>query len=321
MNVSVPRISCRHSKKFRCQMVAICRPAPQLLIVALLIVIFQQVLAQVAVEIAPDAVDVVGVVLGVVVLDQERRALNRGSSAGRPCSGRRPRRSRCSYPTFSIWSSRAAATLLRHVVGVLAEQRHQLIELLRHSAWTRRIPEGCPWMAALRLFIVIISPGAFSAKIAVFFCSASSDVMRSRPRSSSAERTRKPVRGPSRTSAGLAPKKLGPSTTFPFDDREVLADVVALHAISPSGVIPGRAENREVVFLRIAPLAVVLLHQAQHVFQAHDRDRLHVARLAETGAQQRAGEVLLIRTTFRAAASPCARWARRTSSSARHRRT
>ena len=41
-----------------------------------LVVQLQQVHAEVAVEIAPDGVDVVGVVLRVVVFDQERRGLH-----------------------------------------------------------------------------------------------------------------------------------------------------------------------------------------------------------------------------------------------------
>src|SRR2546429_3462859 len=48
-----------------------------------------------------------------------------------------------------------------------------------------------------------------------------------------------------------------------------------------------RAEDREVVFLRVASLPVVLLHPAQHVFQAHDGDGLDESRLAESGADQR----------------------------------
>ena len=40
------------------------------------VVLLEQVVAEIALEIAPDAVDVVGVVLGVVVFDQEGRALD-----------------------------------------------------------------------------------------------------------------------------------------------------------------------------------------------------------------------------------------------------
>src|SRR5438094_2879608 len=40
------------------------------------VVLGQQVRAEIALEIAPDAVDMVGIVLGVVILDQERRSLN-----------------------------------------------------------------------------------------------------------------------------------------------------------------------------------------------------------------------------------------------------
>jgi hypothetical protein len=44
--------------------------------VALLVVAPQEVVAEVALRIPPDAVDVVGVVLGVVVLDPQRRTVD-----------------------------------------------------------------------------------------------------------------------------------------------------------------------------------------------------------------------------------------------------
>ena len=41
-----------------------------------LVVLLEQVVAEIVFEVSPDAVNVVGVVLGVVVLDQERRPLD-----------------------------------------------------------------------------------------------------------------------------------------------------------------------------------------------------------------------------------------------------
>lgn len=52
------------------------RCAARLLLVRLLVVLLQQVLAEVVGEVAPDGVDVVGVVLRVVVFEEEGRALH-----------------------------------------------------------------------------------------------------------------------------------------------------------------------------------------------------------------------------------------------------
>src|ERR1035438_5773309 len=57
------------------------------------------------------------------------------------------------------------------------------------------------------------------------------------------------------------------------DDGVVLAEVMALDAIAPGAGIAGRAKDGEVVFLGIAPFAGILLHDAQHVFEAHDGHR------------------------------------------------
>jgi predicted nuclease of restriction endonuclease-like (RecB) superfamily len=53
-------------------------------------------------------------------------------------------------------------------------------------------------------------------------------------------------------------------------------------------------EHREVVEFRIADLAAIVLNDPEHVFQAHDRHGLDVPRLAESGCQESAGEVLLM---------------------------
>src|ERR1035441_2308740 len=77
------------------------------------------------------------------------------------------------------------------------------------------------------------------------------------------------------------------------DHGVVLAEVVALDAIAPRAAIAGGAEDGEVVFFGVAPLAGILLHDAQDVFQTHDGDCLDVSGLAQSGAQQGAGEMAL----------------------------
>jgi hypothetical protein len=61
--------------------------------------------------------------------------------------------------------------------------------------------------------------------------------------------------------------------------------MVALDAVAPRVAVGGSAENRKIVFLRVAALAAVVLHKLEHVFQTHDRDGLDVARLAQPGRQ------------------------------------
>ena len=62
-----------------------------------------------------------------------------------------------------------------------------------------------------------------------------------------------PCFGPSRTSAGFDPKKVGePTTNAPFDDREVQRHVVAFDAPSPRPTRRRRAEDREEIPLGIA---------------------------------------------------------------------
>src|ERR1035438_2091003 len=206
--------------------------------------------------------------------------------------------------------------------------------------WAAEIPEACPLRAARRPLEVRMSAGALGSTMAVLRCSAVRAVIRSRPRSSSAARTRRPARGPTRTSAreggGGRGSQEGGLTLFggesgnqvaaqvflggqdaqagarsyahfggigaeetrgvdhaAVDHGIVLAEVVALDAIAPGSGIARCAEDGEVVFFGVAPLARVLFQDAQDVFQAHDGDRLHVARLAEAGAQQGACQMAL----------------------------
>src|SRR5262249_59249431 len=77
-------------------------------------------------------------------------------------------------------------------------------------------------------------------------------------------------------------------------DGVVLADVVAFDAVAPGAGFSGRAEDGEVIFFGVAALAAVLFLNAEDVFEAHDGNGLHESGLAEPGADERAGEVLLV---------------------------
>src|SRR5262249_39610323 len=136
------------------------------------------------------------------------------------------------------------------------------------------MPEGWPLSAAWRLLEVRISPGALASRL----------VMSSRPRSSSAARTRSPARGPSRTSAGVGAEEARGVDDLAVGDGVVLADVVAFDAVAPGAGFSGRAEDGEVIFFGVAALAAVLFLNAEDVFEAHDGNGLHESGLAEPGA-------------------------------------
>src|ERR1700677_2423280 len=74
----------------------------------------------------------------------------------------------------------------------------------------------------------------------------------------------------------------------------VLAEMVALDTVAPGATVGRSAEHGEIVFLRVAVLAAILLHDLEHFLQAHDRHRLDVPRLAQAGRKQCAGELPLI---------------------------
>jgi hypothetical protein len=70
------------------------QPAVLLRVMAGRVMLLEQVLAEVAAQVAPDRVDVIGVVLRVVQLDQERRGLNAVIVRGAPANYNPTMRSR-----------------------------------------------------------------------------------------------------------------------------------------------------------------------------------------------------------------------------------
>src|SRR5262249_31928419 len=80
----------------------------------------------------------------------------------------------------------------------------------------------------------------------------------------------------------------------PCGYRIVPGQVVALEAGPPRASVGWGAEHREIVFLRGSALPACGLNHLAHVLQTPERDRLDVARLAQSGCQQGTREVLLI---------------------------
>src|SRR5260370_37166419 len=70
--------------------------------------------------------------------------------------------------------------------------------------------------------------------------------------------------------------------------------MMALATVAPGTVVRRSPEHGKIVLLWISALAAVVLDELEHVFQAHDRHGLDIARLTQAGGQERAGEVLLI---------------------------
>ena len=57
-------------------------------------------------------------------------------------------------------------------------------------------------------------------------------------------------------------------------------EVVTLNSETPGSRIRRLPKDAEVVFLRVAPVAVILFYDAEHVFKAHDGDGLDITLLA-----------------------------------------
>jgi hypothetical protein len=74
--------------------------------------------------------------------------------------------------------------------------------------------------------------------------------------------------------------------------------VVAFNAIAPRAGIRGGPKDTEVVFAGIATFSIVLFHNAEDIFQAHDGLGFDDPLLAEAGAEESRGKVLLCHCHF-----------------------
>src|ERR1700757_5044790 len=93
-----------------------------------LVMLLEQVLAEVAGHLAPDGMNMICVILRVIQLDQERRRLNPVIVRGAPASSPRPCEvdisSRLINLGYSLFSE-----FVGHVAGIFLDQRHEGIEL------------------------------------------------------------------------------------------------------------------------------------------------------------------------------------------------
>src|ERR1700757_4030030 len=114
-----------------------------------LVMLLEQVLAEVAGHLAPDGMNMICVILRVIQLDQERRRLNPVIVRVAPASSPRPcgvdissRFIYLGYPPFSQF--------VGDIPSIFLHQRHKRIELPELVVEADR-PDGWPWRAALRL--------------------------------------------------------------------------------------------------------------------------------------------------------------------------
>ena len=169
------------------------------------VVFSQQVFAPVAVEVAPHAVNVIGVVLGVVVLEQKRAALHAVVvafaflQAAHPCEFDLVKACLADFvqPLVRLRSRLRAQVLLDE-----SEQRALLIFAELAIGDAPVFPDG-------RFALVRVIARRGNADNGVGALRGDENSTSARPRSSSALSTRVPFIGPSRTSAGFAPKNCG----------------------------------------------------------------------------------------------------------------
>src|SRR6185369_13898096 len=98
--------------------------------------------------------------------------------------------------------------------------------------------------------------------------------------------------------SGVGAEETRPIHHLAVRHRVVLAEVMSLHAPAPGSRIGRRAEHCEMILLRIAALATIVLERLQHVLQAHDGDGFDVADLAQPGRQQRTRQIPLAGAHF-----------------------
>ena len=95
---------------------------------AVLIMLLQQVLAKIIGRVAPDGMDVIGVVLSVVQFDKERRRLN--PVIMRLALGDTARPSKVDIPAgFVDLLHSLFSQVLGHIAGVFFQKSHEGIEL------------------------------------------------------------------------------------------------------------------------------------------------------------------------------------------------
>ena len=83
----------------------------------------------------------------------------------------------------------------------------------------------------------------------------------------------------------IRPEETRSTYYLPIHHCVVLTEMMTLDPVAPRSLIRRSTEEREVILFRISALAAVVLHELQHIFHAHDRDRFDVTRLAQSRRQ------------------------------------
>src|ERR1019366_3970573 len=266
-------------------------PSGSGLVVTALVVQLQQIHAKVAVEIAPDGMDVVGVVLGVVVFDQKPRSLHpivvRVALLNAAGPGEVDILARLLDLLFA-----AFRYLVRHVSRILFDERHQQFELLGIHLGSLQsggltLQRSLAAVERQDIFVRLRVDDRHLALLGIERLDhGAAEIFLGGQHAQSFTRAFSHLRG-------IGAEETRCPRHMAANHGVVLAEVVAFHAIAPGSVGRRHAEYGDEVFLGIALGAGAMLDDAQHVFQAHDRFRLEVALLAESRAKKRRGQMLL----------------------------
>src|SRR5215472_3052704 len=248
------------------------------------VVLGEEIFAPVAVEVAPDAVDVVGVVLGVVELDEKRFSLDPVIMADAALEPAHPGESNRVQPRAANLVEPLLSLSARLRVEVFLDQRQQ------------------------RSLLVVVQRGVGDAGIGLdcgFALVAGDDVGRGGPGQDrhgtlrGGERLQQrvaqvlfgaqwacPLHGSLAHLGGVGPKELwAAGDRLAVHDGPVLRTVMSLVTPTPGSTFHGFTEEGEEVELGITRWSSSLFDLAQHVFELADGFGLAVSLLAQARAQ------------------------------------
>src|SRR5260370_1099561 len=233
-----------------------------------LVMLAQQVAAEVARKVAPHRMDVVGVVLRVVELDQKRGRLN---AVVMPLAGlfaARPREVQVAGGLLDLLFPRLG-DLVRHVGAIFVEQLLEDLALVRGHL-------GC--LDTARLAFEGGLAGSFGENLLRRFLAHDGDLLlfrreRLEQRAAQILLARQDPQAFARAVlhfGGIGPEETRRVLYFAIHHREILTEVVSFDAIPPGARFRRLAKNREEITLRVAMRAGPVLENPQDFIQAHD---------------------------------------------------
>ena len=258
-----------------------------------LVVLAEEVGTEVAVEVAPEAVDVVGFVLGVVVFEDERAALHAVVVRLAALEAAGPRE--VQFLQSGLFDF---CPLLRGDVGAVAEevfpdQLHEQGGLLgRQFALRESFRFG--GVAARHVEDVLGRCGENHRRLALLLGQRLDQ--RAAQFLLGGEHARAGAWAGADLAGVRAEKGRRQCRRGVTGGGEIQREMMPLHAPAPRFFAAGRAEDGHEIQLRVAhrPAGPPFLQLREHRLQTHDRNRLGVAAMAQPGGQQRVREQALL---------------------------